>query len=180
MIYKTKQITIRPLTADDLTGDYLNWMNDPEVCRFTSHGRFPQSKQEIEAFARSLDSRDNIVWAIITKSQNIHIGNVALQQIDLINRSAEIAIVIGNKSHWGKGIATEAYKLVINHAFNTLGLLRVWTGMAKTNNGMRTVARKLGMQQEGTFKNAVFLEGRYVNVVNYAILKEEWNREGVL
>jgi RimJ/RimL family protein N-acetyltransferase len=177
MIYKAKQITIRPLTVDDLTDDYLNWMHDPEVCRYTSHGRFAQSKQEIEAFARSLDSRDNIIWAIIAKDQNIHIGNVALQQIDLINRSAEIAIVIGNKDYWGKGIATEAFSLVINHAFNTLGLTRVWTGTVCTNIAMKEVAIKLHMQREGRRRSAVFLEGEYIDVIEYGLLREEWNQK---
>lgn len=176
MIYQSNNITIRPLKEIDLQGDYLNWMNDPEVSRYNSHGLFAQSKKELEEFARSLDSKDNIVWAIIAKDKDIHIGNVALQRIDFVNRSCEIAIIIGNKDYWNKGIATEAFSLILNHAFDKLNLHRIWLGAAAINQGMKSVARKLGMREEGRSKSAVFLEGEYQDVIEFGILREEWNQ----
>jgi len=175
MIYTEKEVTIRPLKKGDLTGNYLTWMDDPIVTKYNSHGLFPQSEKELEEFKQSLDSKNKIVWAILF--DRLHIGNVSIQSINTINRSGELAIVIGKPCHYKKGIGTIACKLAVAHAFQKLNLHRVFTGTASTNIGMRKVAKKLGMINEGVFQQAVFLDGKYIDVYEFAILEEEWRSQ---
>jgi len=181
MIYTEKEVTIRPLKKEDLIGNYLTWMDSPIVSKYNSHGLFPQSEKELEEFRQSLDSKNKIVWAILVKKASqysgvaeIHIGNVSIQSINTINRSGELAIVIGEPHYYKKGIGTIACKLAITHAFDKLNLHRIWTGTAATNIGMQKVAEKLGMKKEGVFRDAVFLNGQYVDVLEYGILRLEW------
>jgi RimJ/RimL family protein N-acetyltransferase len=85
-----------------------------------------------------------------------------------------MAIVIGEKDFWGAGYATEALTALYDHGFNRMNLHRIFTGTASTNKGMQCVAQKLGMKQEGVFREAVFLSGTYVDVLEYGILSHEW------
>jgi RimJ/RimL family protein N-acetyltransferase len=168
-------------------------MNDQEVCKYNSHGLFPYTKEEEKAWHRKIENNEVVAWAVIGKTSinannlkpgdelhpggfwedaryYVHIGNVSLQSINWINRSAEFAIILGEKSWWGQGVATEALQILINHGFNKLNLHRIWSGTAAENIGMLRVFKKLNMEHEGTFKDGVFLNGQYVNVLCWSIL----------
>lgn len=166
------------LYATGIKSNYTEWFNDQEVTKYNSHGLFPYGKKALNDYLDSLENpTDKIVLAICHKQENnyIHIGNCSLQSINWINRSAELAIIIGEKEYWGKGIATKACECLLKHGFDKLNLNRVWTGTAVTNEGMCQVAENLGMADEGRFKSAVYLNGKYEDVSCYSILRNEYN-----
>lgn len=176
MIYKNKKILIRPFTKDDISMRYRSWFNDSETTKHNSHGLFPYTKEQAEIFIKDLaGSTTRIVWAIIRNDSYMeHIGNISLQSINQYNRSAELAIVIGEASARGKGYGLQACQFVLEHGFNKIGLNRIWTGTAATNIAMQKVCVRLGMIQEGIFREGIFLAGKYIDVFTYGILKNEW------
>jgi len=202
-MYETKRLILEPFSRKHLEGPYRSWFHDPEVTKYNSHGLFPYTIAKMEAFLASIEAGNMIVMAVMAKSKKstieiqnskissdcdqgfnyifsetnlIHIGNISLQSINWINRSAEYAVIVGDKSYWGKGYATEASLLLFEHGFKRLNLHKIWTGTAKTNIGMQHVAKKLGMQWEGMFREAMFLNGQYVDILTYGILKKEFNQ----
>lgn len=182
-MYETDRILLGPFNRKHLDGPYKNWFHDQEVTKWNSHGLFPYTKTQMEAFMAGIESGSRIVWAVMArptpKGKNydpVHIGNVSLQSINWVNRSAEYAVVVGDKDAWSKGYATEASRILFDHTFKKLGLHRIWSGTAKPNVGMRKVFEKLGMEKEGTFREATFLHGKWEDVVCYGITQNEWNR----
>src|SRR5512142_1738760 len=71
---------------------------------------------ETQPFA--LDARQGRAWRLV--------GGCGLQHVDWRNRSIELGIFIGAKELWNKGLGTEATRLLVDHAFGTLNLHRVW------------------------------------------------------
>ncbi len=195
-LYETKDFYVRPFIKEDITDEYLAWFHDPEVTRHTSHGLYGYTKEQALKFFEYAKKSGDVIWAIISTDiktgtltrYNIfgekiivpssiieyYIGNVSLQNINQINRTAEFAGIIGNKKYWGKGIGTKAIRLLFNHGFNKLNLNKIYLGTAVTNIGMMNIAKKLGMRVEGELINHVFLEGKYINIYQFGILKEEW------
>ena len=174
-IYETERICLRELRKDDLKGGYAHWFNDQEVCRFNAHGVYPASLNEMEKFIDTLDfDRSRIVWAIIDKAEGRHIGNLSLQDIDSINRTAEFAIILGEKAFGGKGYGLEASRILLTHGFNKLNLRRIGCGTAATNHAMQKLAGALKMSQEGIRRQALFLDGKYVDVCEFGVLKDEF------
>ena len=180
-MYEQDDLVVRPFVREDMTPEYYSWFYDPAVTKYNSHGLFPYTKKQMEDFLERLDSPNNIIWAIIVSKATstiplvFHIGNISLQNINWVNRSAEFAVIIGNKNYWGEGYCTKAARFLLHHGFNKLNLHRIWTGTAATNEGMKRVAQKLGMTQEGAFRDGTYLEGKYIDVNVYGILKDEWN-----
>jgi len=155
--------------------NYFTWFQDQEVTKYNSHGLLPEKNKDYNAFFDEIENSDSlIVFAIIDIKTNTHIGNISLQSIDWINRSAEFAIVIGEKDFWGKGVASSAAEILFYHAFSKLNLNRIWSGTAATNLGMLGVFRKLNMCMEGVFREAVYLRGKYEDVHEYGILRKEY------
>lgn len=167
------QYFVRALTEDDLKGPYPLWFQDQEVCRYNGHGKFFKTEQYFRDFLRSLDREDRVVWAIAHVTDG-HIGNISLQGISLVNQSAEFAIMLGDRRHWGKGVSTLAGEALCDHGFRRLNLHRIGCGTSADNIGMQKLALRLGMQLEGTRRSALFLEGRWVDILEYGVLRDEF------
>lgn len=175
-IYQQGDVGVKGLGTEELAGNYPDWFADTEVCRHNRHGAFPKSREDIANFVRSLDGdASKVVWAVYSVGDNRHVGNISLQSISYIDRSAEIAFLFGEKSYWGKGYGFTAAQILIEHGFDKLNLRRIYCGTAGSNIGMQKLAVKLGMVEEGRRRQALFLNGEYVDVVEYGLLIDEWN-----
>ena len=169
------RIYLRPLFESDVEGNYVQWFNDEEVCKFNSHHIFAYSKEAaMDYIKKSGTSRDSIILAIVLKKNDKHIGNIALQKIDFISRSAELAIILGEKDYWGQGYSKEAGILFLKHAFFSINLHRVFCGTSSENLAMQKLACYLGMVEEGRRRQALFKNGKFVDIYEYGVLKKEF------
>lgn len=174
MIYQLSDAYfVRAFRESDLDGPYREWFEDQEVCRFNSHGKLFRNEQYFRAFWESLNRDDKMVWAICHKEHG-HIGNISLQAISQINRNAEFAILLGDKRHWGSGVGKLAGMRLLNHGFDKLNLERVHCGTAETNSGMRKLAMAMGMREEGRRRAHLWLDGGWVDVIEFGILRVEF------
>jgi pseudaminic acid biosynthesis-associated methylase len=165
-----KNISLVGLSPRFISERYARWFNDKEVCKFNRHGQKPYTVSDLRDYVSSADkSSAAAVFAIVTKEGNQHVGNISLT-VSWEQNSGEIAIIIGEKEYWGKGIATEAYRMIIDYGFKVLHLHRIWSGMVKENKGMVSVAGKAGMQKEGIMKDAFYKEAIYHDIIRYAVL----------
>lgn len=172
---KGQRVYLRALQESDADGNYLGWFNDAEVCAENSHHRFPSTKESLLKYVHAVEwSPDDFVMAIVTVEGDVHIGNIALQAIDHLSRSAEYAIVLGEKGYWRGGYGREASELLISHGFDQLNLQRIYLGTPENNAGMRRLAESLGMQEEGRQRRAFFKNGIYEDVILYGLLSEEF------
>ena len=170
-----ESIFLRGLCNEDAEGNYPGWFNLQDICIYNAHHRFPYTKAEAVSYVEQLKhDRTKLVFAIIEKQNLQHIGNISLNSIDYICRSADIAFIIGEKEYWGKGIAFEAGKLTIMHGFQQLNLHRVTMGTSADNAGMLRLAEKLGFIKEGARRQAHYKNGKYVDIIEFGLLKEEW------
>ncbi len=170
------RIALRPLAEEDLAGDYISWLNDSEVGAHNGHHVFPYTIEAARAYlAEVADLKRNLVLAIVAKDTGKHIGNISLQQIDYVSRNAEYAIMIGDKSYWGQGIAKEASVLILAHGFGALNLHRIYCGTSSKNEAMKKLAVTLGFTEEGVRREAFFKAGEYVDIVEYGLLAAEFS-----
>lgn len=170
-----KSIILRPLDIDDIAGTYLKWFNDTEICRGNSHHVFPYTKTAAEEYiAYAHRTKEDLILAIDLKKDCKHIGNIALQHIHSIFRSADLSLIIGEKSNWGKGYGREAVLLMCDHGFRTMNLHRITCGTFATNEGMIHLASSVGMVEEGRRREAIFKNGQYVDIIEFGILRDEY------
>ena len=165
---------LRALEPDDYKTSFV-WRNDPEMQDMIGgHKYFVSSDRERQWVEDMIRSNDKTVLAICLVENDKYIGNVMLQAIDWINRSARIPIFIGDKEERGKGYATEARMLMHKFAFEERGLERIWAEVLETNIPSLRLHEKCGYKKVGLLRNSVFKNGRYYNQVVLDVLKEEF------
>jgi len=171
-----EQIFLREVRREDVNENYYKWMNDHEITRYTESRFYPYSKEQLLAYVSSLDGqRGSAFLAIVEKSSGQHIGNIKLGNIDWIHRRADIGVIIGEKTCWGKGYASEAIRLVSVYAFGKLNLHKVWAGCYANNTGSIKAFKKAGFLEEGLQKQHYFYAGEYIDLVLLGKINEEEN-----
>ena len=170
-----EHIYLRALRPEDADGPYPTWFNDAETCAGNSHHVFPYTRQAaLEYIEMSRKAGDCLILAIVLNDSGRHVGNIALQRVHAINRSAELSFLIGDPSARGRKVGLEAGRLLCAHGFSAMNLQRIACATYANNSAMLKLAVALGMKQEGTRRQAAYKLGRYVDVVEFGLLKEEF------
>jgi len=169
-----KKIYLRPLKLKDADGNYPSWLNDPIVCKYNSHGDTLYTEEMARDYIKMVNKSDVYsVFAICDTKTDRHIGNISLQNISIKNKSAELAILIGEKDFMGSGVGKESGSLLIEYAFNTLHLDCIYCGTSEYNIAMQKLALSLGMIQEGISKDAMYKDEKYIDVFKYEIVNNK-------
>ncbi|MGG0655290.1 GNAT family N-acetyltransferase [Rummeliibacillus pycnus] len=126
------------------------------VCQYQPWG--PNTEQETQDFVTQVildakkDKRSRLVFSIVNKSNNRMIGAGEINIHDFQNREGEIGYIV-NPAYWGKGIATEAAKLLIEFGFDQLNLHRIFATCDPRNIESSRVLEKIGMIKEGRIRD---------------------------
>lgn len=123
-----------------------------------------------------MNSRSNSVRCAIVDEKDVIIGCVYLLNIDSINLSADLHIMIGNEEHRGKGVGTFAVSSMVNHAFFNLNLRRLQLDVLEYNQTAQKLYQKIGFVEEGRKRKAVFKNGKYVDEIIMGLLREEYTK----
>ena len=100
------------------------------------------------------------------------VGAVGLRlKRDIWRRSAEIGYWLGEE-FWGRGIATDAVRAVTDHAFRQFDVCRLYAGAYEWNLASMRVLEKAGYTREARLRKAVMKDGRSIDLVLYAIVRE--------
>jgi RimJ/RimL family protein N-acetyltransferase len=170
-----KLVYLRPLEPQDLEGDYLAWINDPEVTHYTEVGTFPSTRRDLEEFYESTKaSKSQVLLAIIDRQSHRHIGNVKLGPIHWVHRKATFGILIGDKNCWGGGIGEEATRLAVEYAFQRLNLNRVDLGVFAGHEAAVRCYEKVGFKLEGRFRQDLFSGGEFRDRLWMGLLRSEY------
>lgn len=168
---ESERLIFKALSLKHLSQEYVSWLNDVEVYRFLETGG-DYSLQKLECFLKELEENEILFWAVHVKSSNLHIGNIKIDPINWKHGFAEYGILMGRKSEWGKGYASEASKKIIDYCFGELGLRKITLGVIADNVPAVRLYQKLGFQTEGVYKNHVLNNNKYADVIRMAIFNK--------
>lgn len=101
------------------------------------------------------------------------IGMAGFPEVDWANRCTRIGYWLA-EAYQGRGIATAAAEVLVEHALSVWDLNRVEIHCAEENRRSRAVAERLGFRQEGTLRQAEHIKSGYLDRVIYAMLREDW------
>ena len=175
MIYG-ERIRLRAIEREDLLR-FVNWLNDPDVLQGLLI-YLPLSLQDEEKWYENMMKRPMDEHPMVIEIQQaegwLPIGNCGFMNIDWRCRSGEVGIFIGEKRLWNQGYGTDAMNLLLQHGFNTLNLNRVALDVFDTNLRAVRSYEKAGFVHEGRRRQAFFKDGKYVDILQMSVLRQEW------
>ncbi|HUU44601.1 MAG TPA: GNAT family protein [Acidobacteriota bacterium] len=119
------------------------------------------------------------VFNIVTCAADTLIGRCMLFQIDHVNRTAMLGMVIGAKDHWDKGYGLEATHLLLDYAFNLLNLNSIMLGVYAFNKRAIRCYEKAGFRIVGRRREARLIAGMTHDLVYMDLLASEFQSDMV-
>lgn len=171
---KGKKVILRPLSKADVP-TLLRWINDPEVNQYLS-AYLPVMEQREEKWLESLAKEDNnthIIFGIETH-EGFFIGTMGIHHVDWHNRIAITGALIGEKEYWGQGYGTDAKMVLLEYAFNTLNLRKIYSSVIAYNERSLRYSLHCGYRIEGRRRKHWFRRGRYWDDIILGVFKREW------
>ena len=170
-----EHVYLRPLEAGDVAGAYAAWLNDYEVTRFLETGSYPSTPGTVATYVEQLTSTpDNVFLAIVEKGTDLHVGNVKLGPIHRVHRRADMGIMIGDRTRWGRGYGREAVALIVAYGFDRLNLHKIGLGVHADHEEAVRLYESLGFQVEGRLRGHLFRDGGYHDKLVMGVLREEF------
>lgn len=167
---ESERILLRPVLLEDAE-DMYEYTSDEETTRFI-YDQHTDVNQTQNLIANYYMKEPIGKYAILLKESNKMIGTVEFR-VHEYNKSGELGYTL-NRHFWGRGYMTEAGKLILDLAFHTLGLERVFAEYDVRNSASGKVLDRLGMTYEGTRRRNHMVKGFLADSAHYSILKEEY------
>ncbi len=156
----------------------LKWVNQPDV-RAGTGTEGPVSDYEHSRWYQRLmedpHRRTYVIGDGVGESPT-PVGLIGLNSLNLRCNSAEYWIYIGEANSRRRGLAREATRLILDYAFNTLALHRIYLYVMENNLPALSLYRNLGFTQEGVAREHVFWQGRYLDMFQFAMLESEYRQ----
>ena len=171
-MFQTARLEIRLISEKDiedvrlLHNDFstLKWLTDTSIVTEAEQIKWFQSLKNNERHRR---------YVARTIADSKIVGVFRLDDIDFQNKSAQVGLDI-EKIFRQKGYATEIYDQMLKYIFNDLGMNRVSLVTLSNNIPALALYSKLGFKKEGTLRNAIFRNGKFIDLIQYGLLSEEW------
>ena len=168
LILRGEQIYLRPITADD-TELAVRWRNQPSVVANFLY-RKPITPKDHEDWLANKGMKGLVHQFIVCRNEDDKpLGSAYLQNFDEESRRAEWGIYLGEEQTYGKGVGTEAGHLILDYAFNTLGLHKVVSRVLARNTASARMSEKVGSIQEAYLRDEYFLDGQYEDLILFGI-----------
>ena len=160
---ETERLVLRPFAVEDAEAMYNNWASDDSVTRYLTwptHPNVEATRQCIEYWRSTNDP----TWCVVLKETGEPIGSISVVSVE--GESVEVGYCY-QRAQWGKGLAAEALRALINCLFHTFAVDEVTakhdvnnpnSGRVMQKSGMRFVAicEKGGQNNQGVCDVAVY------------------------
>lgn len=168
-VLKTERLTLRRITLNDAQQIFEmrsnsrvgTWIARPVMKEEEAAEMLAQ--KTMEAF----DNQQGIGWAAELRDEKTMIGSCGFNSIDPWNLRAEIGGEL-DVNYWGKGIAEEAVRAIVDFGFNTFGLHSIEAKVDPTNRGAIYLMEQIGFKKEALFKDRIYFDGTFRDMAVYS------------
>ena len=169
------RIRLRPPTEADIPALFAVF-GDAEVTRYWATPALRDESAAAELLAEIHENvrvRRGFQWGIARRPDDSLIGTCTLYQPDFTHQRCELGFALG-RAHWGKGYATDAIRLALDHAFGPLGFRRIEADVDPRNHASLRTLERLGFVREGYLRERYNVDGEIQDSVYLGLLRSDW------
>lgn len=169
-----KQVVLRAVEEEDI--EMLRELtNSPDYEKMIVGWSFPISKKDQQEWFAKCKNDLSCIRYIIETQEDGSVGMIGLKDIDWKNGSASgLGMRIAKKEIRTRGLATDAWMTLMKYAFDELRLNRINGSALVINKASLKVCEKVGFKVEGTQREAVYKDGKFIDLIFMGCLKSDY------
>ena len=160
-------VTLESFALSDITNEYVSWLNDPEVVRYSNQRFRCHTAKTCEEYLQSFQHSPNLFFAVRLRANGKTVGT-ATAYISVPHGTADIGLLIGNREHWGKGVGLDAWKTLMDCLLKRSSIRKVTGGTLRANVGMVRIMERAGMELEAVRSKQQIVEGEAQDELYFA------------
>lgn len=157
-----ERVFLSPINPDDAEF-YTGLVNDMEISSFIGNSHQVYSLSRERDYLEEV-CQDGHHFAIIGKEEGSLLGNCGLEDVDLVNRTAELGILL-ERSSWNQGFGKEAIQLLLDYAFNILNINNVMLSVYSYNQRAISCYKRCGFKEMGRRREARLIGGKFYDEI---------------
>lgn len=172
---ETSRLLLRRMTMRD-AHDLYEYSQDPEVARFvlwSAHRSIWDTRAYIRYVLQQYRLGEPASWCIVDRETQKAVGTIGFMSFSPENSTVEVGYSLA-RSHWNRGLMTEALEAVLHEVFTILKLHRVEAQHFSANPSSGRVMEKCGMTHEGRLRQRIFNKGEFLDVEMWGMLRSDW------
>lgn len=172
-IIKTARLLLRQLQDSDLDNVFKG-LSNPDIikCYGISFDSLEATKEQMTWFSGLEKNETGIWWAVCSFDNKDFYGAGGLNNLNKEYKKAEIGFWL-LPTFWGQGIMTEAMPLIVNYAFDNLGLHRIEGFVETENKNCKKALAKIKFAHEGTMQDCEIKNGKFISLDIYAKVNKD-------
>jgi RimJ/RimL family protein N-acetyltransferase len=167
-------VSLRELRASDapslfiaLTSEQVSRFISPPPATVEGFGRF------INWAIRQRQAGQYVCFAVVPRGSDTAVGIFQVRSLEPAFGTAEWGFALASEC-WGTGMFIDGAELIVDFAFEVLGVHRLEARSALKNGRGNGALRKLGAVQEGVLRRSFLRNGEYLDQALWTILQDEW------
>jgi ribosomal-protein-alanine N-acetyltransferase len=171
---ETERLVLRTMTLNDIDFIY-DLFSKPETNRYSVYEDIKSREEAIDLYDKFMKpgSPTHFRLGVELKETQELVGTLGFYAYNKEHKRAEMGFDL-LKSHWGKGIMTEAVRALIRYGFEEMELNRIEATVDPENIRSIRLLERMGFMKEGRLRKRHFYKVRYHDELVFGILKEDW------
>jgi ribosomal-protein-alanine N-acetyltransferase len=162
-----RKITLTRFGEQDITDDYLGWLNDPMVTRFSNQRFRRHDRVSSRKYLASFEGTPNLFVSIRSTKDDRAIGTMTAY-VAPQHGTADLGILIGDRSVWGQGYGQDAWEVMASFLASLPGMRKITCGTLACNQPMIRLAERSGMKPDGRRIAQEVVDGAPVDILYFA------------
>ncbi len=166
-------VYLSPISLDDVE-EYTHMVNNNIVSVGLGSAVYASTycaDRELDVL-KSLRMSHNFAVRLIENDELL--GNIGFNDIDSVNKSGTLGIMLGNEKYYGKGYGKEALILLLDYGFSLLNLRNIVLYVFEYNEIAYNLYKKVGFKEVGRIRKRQELMGKFYDSIVMDILNEEF------
>lgn len=161
-----EKVVLRQFADIDITHEYIGWLNDPGVVRYSNQRFFEHTHKSCHQYLDSFADSENLFISVRGISDDIAIGTMTAYIMPQ-HAVVDIGIMIGNRNVWGQGVGQDAWNTLLNWFMTKRGIRKATGGAMRCNIAMIRIMEKSGMCLEAVREEQELLNGVPQDILHY-------------
>lgn len=166
-----EKVELRHFSEADITPEYISWLNDPRVTRFSNQRFRHHDEASSRAYLSTFVGSENLFVSIISRDDGRAIGTMTAY-INRYHETADVGLLVGTPDSWGKGYGQDAWNTLGNWLLEVVEIRKLTAGAAAGNIAMVRIMERFGMEHEATRYGQELIDGAPHDLLYYAKFNE--------
>lgn len=160
-------VRLRGFHIADITDAYVGWLNDPVVTRYSNQRFVRHDRESCTRYLQSFEGTSNLFLSVRRIEDDRAVGTMTAY-VSTHHGTADVGILIGDRSAWGKGFGQDAWDTLTNWLVARPDIRKVTAGTVALNRPMIRLAERSGMELEARRREQEVVEGKPVDILLFA------------